>query len=191
MNTESNGASGGTTVLDPPATDPTAALQRLDSLLELSNVRMKLADSAEGPGLDPALIDLMEAEYRKFLALQLLHPGADIVPCEIVDEMWHRHILDTAAYREDYEATSATSSATSPTSGCEERPMRRRSTMPTPTRSNGTRPLSASPPPRPGSAATRRNAPAKPANPRSAARSLSAAPGPACAGVGCTPRLRQ
>jgi hypothetical protein len=77
------------------------ALARLDELLDLSNVRMKLADSDEGPGLDPSRIDLMEQEYRKFLSLQLLHPEADIVPCKIVDEMWHRHILDTAAYRDD------------------------------------------------------------------------------------------
>ena len=76
----------------------------LDQKLDLSNVRMKLADSDEGPGFDFDYIDLMEQEYRKFLALQLLYPDADIVPCKIVDEMWHRHILDTAAYREDCQA---------------------------------------------------------------------------------------
>jgi hypothetical protein len=85
----------------PTATD---ALSQLHGLLDLSNVRMKLADSDEGPGLSGAQVDLMEAEYRKFLALQLMHPDADIVPCKIVDEMWHRHILDTAAYREDCDA---------------------------------------------------------------------------------------
>lgn len=29
---------------------------------------------------------------------------ADIVPCKIVDEIWHQHILDTAAFREDCDA---------------------------------------------------------------------------------------
>lgn len=77
------------------------ALARLDDLLDLGNVKMKLADSDEGPGLSSDYIELMEGEYRKFLALQLLYPEADIVPCKVVDEMWHRHILDTAAYRED------------------------------------------------------------------------------------------
>ena len=81
-----------------------AVLTTLDEKLDLSNVRMKLADCDEGPGLSQARIDLMEGEYRKFLTLHLLHPGADIVPCEIVDEMWHRHILDTAAYRADCDA---------------------------------------------------------------------------------------
>jgi hypothetical protein len=79
-------------------------MQRLDNLLDLSNVQMKLADPDEGPGLGQDAIELMEAEYRKFLALQLMNPDAVIVPCKIVDEMWHRHILDTAAYREDCQA---------------------------------------------------------------------------------------
>jgi hypothetical protein len=89
------------------ATSPTEAadaLAKLDRTLDLSNVRMKLADPDEGPGLDEARIDLMEGEYLKFLALHLLHPDVDIVPCELVDDMWHRHILDTAAYRVDCDA---------------------------------------------------------------------------------------
>lgn len=77
------------------------ARQLLDRHLDLGNVRMKLADSDEGPGLTPDYIDLMEAEYRKFLVLHLIHPDADIVPCKLVDQIWHRHILDTAAYRTD------------------------------------------------------------------------------------------
>ncbi len=65
---------------------------------------MKLADAEEGPGFSRDYVDLMEGEYRKFLALQLMYPEAVIVPCKMVDEMWHRHILDTAAYREDCDA---------------------------------------------------------------------------------------
>jgi hypothetical protein len=76
----------------------------LNEHLDLSNVRMKLADVEEGQGLTDAELDLMEGEYRRFLALHLLHPDADIVPCKLVDEMWHRHILDTAAYRVDCDA---------------------------------------------------------------------------------------
>jgi hypothetical protein len=82
-------------------TTPTAALELLADRLDLGNLRMKLADPEEGKGLAPEQIALMEAEYRKFLALHLLDPDADTVPCELVDEMWHQHILDTAAYRED------------------------------------------------------------------------------------------
>ncbi len=104
MFTEPSVDGGGTAVLDSPVSDATAALKGLDISLDLSNVKMKLADADEGPGLGADEIDLMEAEYRKFLALQLMHPLADIVPCGIVDEMWHRHILDTVAYREDCDA---------------------------------------------------------------------------------------
>lgn len=56
---------------------------------------------AAGKGYDAAQLDLREAEYRKFLALHLAYPDMDVVPCKIVDEMWHQHILDTAAYRAD------------------------------------------------------------------------------------------
>lgn len=88
--------------LAPPTIEQ--AMARLDELLDLSNVRLKLADAEEGKGCGPAHLDLLEQEYRRFLALHLAHPGADIVPCKIVDEMWHQHILDTAAYREDCDA---------------------------------------------------------------------------------------
>lgn len=88
-------------------TAPTTAQSALDLLgerLDLSKVRMKLADADEGAGLPERQLELMEQEYRRFLALQMLHPDDDIVPCKIVDEMWHRHILDTAAYRDDCQA---------------------------------------------------------------------------------------
>jgi hypothetical protein len=103
MLTQPTERSGGT-VAAGRILDPNEALRHLEDLLDLSDVRMKLADSDEGPGLDQQQIDLMEGEYRKFLAMQLMRPGAVIVPCQIVDEMWHRHILDTAAYRADCDA---------------------------------------------------------------------------------------
>lgn len=87
-----------------PELGATAALERLAELLDLSNVRMKLSDVSEGAGCSTEQLDAMESEYRKFLALRLMYPDADIVPCKLVDEMWHRHILDTAAYREDCDA---------------------------------------------------------------------------------------
>lgn len=87
-------------------TTPTiqGALGRLESILDLSNLRMKLADPEEGKSYTSEQLDSMEDEYRKFLALHLAFPDADIVPCKLVDEMWHQHILDTRAYHEDCEA---------------------------------------------------------------------------------------
>jgi hypothetical protein len=80
------------------------ALAHLDRHLDLTNVRLKLADPEEGKGYEFERLELMEAEYRQFLALHLAYPDADIVPCKLVDEIWHQHILDTAAYRDDCEA---------------------------------------------------------------------------------------
>jgi hypothetical protein len=80
------------------------ALGRIASSLDLTNVRLKLADPDEGKGYGSAHLDVMEAEYRKFLALKLTYPDGDIVPCGLVDEMWHQHILDTIAYRDDCDA---------------------------------------------------------------------------------------
>lgn len=82
----------------------TEALALLSERLDLSNVRTKLADPEEGKGYDREGLDLAESEYRKFLALHLMYPDEDIVPCKIVDDIWHQHILDTAAYRVDCDA---------------------------------------------------------------------------------------
>jgi hypothetical protein len=92
------------TVAEAPALSPVDALDRLDCLLDLTMIRQKLADPEEGKGYSEAHLDLLETEYRKFLALRLSRLEANIVPCKIVDEMWHQHILDTIAYRHDCDA---------------------------------------------------------------------------------------
>ena len=79
-------------------------MDRLDAVLDLSGIRMKLADPDEGKGYSESELDLREGEYRKFLALHLANAGVDIVPCKLVDEFWHQHILDTRAYHEDCDA---------------------------------------------------------------------------------------
>lgn len=90
------------TVLAPIST--TEALDHLAGILNLSKIRMKLADPKEGKGYDATHLDLMEQEYRRFLAMHLVYPEAEVVPCSMVDEIWHQHILDTIAYRQDCEA---------------------------------------------------------------------------------------
>jgi len=82
---------------------PAQAVEYLEAVLDLGNIRMKLGDPQEGKGHGKERLDLMEGEYRRFLALHLAYPDFDIVPCKIVDEIWHQHILDTAAYRTDCE----------------------------------------------------------------------------------------
>jgi hypothetical protein len=83
---------------------PADALAFLEERLDLGDIRRKLADPEEGKGYDDAHLDLLEREYRRFLALRLAFPNSGIVPCKLVDEMWHQHILDTIAYRHDCDA---------------------------------------------------------------------------------------
>lgn len=86
------------------ALSPTEALTRLKDLLDLRMIRMKLADPEEGKGYTVEELDLREGEYRKFLALHMAFPEMSVVPCQMVDEFWHQHILDTMAYRVDCDA---------------------------------------------------------------------------------------
>lgn len=80
---------------------PAEALAKLEEQLDLGAIRRKLEDPEEGKGYSSDHLDLLETEYRRFLALRLAYPDASIVPCKVVDEMWHQHILDTIAYRRD------------------------------------------------------------------------------------------
>ena len=87
-----------TAIAPHPAMD---ALARIDELFDLSNIRFKLANPEDGMAPSDAELAAMETEYRKFIALRIAHPDDEIVPCKLVDAMWHRHILDTRAYAED------------------------------------------------------------------------------------------
>jgi hypothetical protein len=50
-----------------------------------------------------ARIEVAELEYKRMLTLLLWNPGLPhpLVPLELVDELWHQHILDTRAYHHD------------------------------------------------------------------------------------------
>ena len=85
----------------PSLEDATALIDRE---LDLVNVRRKLSGPEEGVGVADAELDVMETEYRRFLIMHLVFPGSEIVPCKLVDTIWHQHILDTSAYREDCDA---------------------------------------------------------------------------------------
>lgn len=71
--------------------------------IDLSMVKMKMKDAAEGVGWSVQQCESAEVEYKRFLHLNLIHPKASIVPNKIMDTMWHYHILDTRAYHKDSE----------------------------------------------------------------------------------------
>jgi len=81
---------------------PLSLTDRIDDL-DLRMIKLKLMDAEEGEGWSAELADLVEGEYRRFLALTRAYPELAIVPSGRVDEFWHGHILDTQKYGPDCE----------------------------------------------------------------------------------------
>lgn len=70
--------------------------------IDLSPINSKLRFENPSFWSDETIV-AAEANYRRFLALHLLHPLATLVPNKILDEYWHQHILDTRKYAADCE----------------------------------------------------------------------------------------
>jgi hypothetical protein len=70
------------------------------NLLKVKN-KLMLPKSEEGEEWSEEKAILGELEYKRFLTLIKRYPDEKFVPNKLMDEMWHRHILDTAAYRKD------------------------------------------------------------------------------------------
>lgn len=85
---------------EAPVMSADDALTRLGAI-DLTMIRLKLADPLEGQGWNEGELELAEREYRRFLALHLMFPEMAVVPCGLVDHVWHAHILDTFAYAPD------------------------------------------------------------------------------------------
>ncbi|PKM25318.1 MAG: hypothetical protein CVV09_11375 [Gammaproteobacteria bacterium HGW-Gammaproteobacteria-13] len=70
------------------------------SRLDFKRLKHKYTESSEAE-MSAAEWDLAELEYRRFLTLKRFYPSVALVPSKAVDAIWHAHILDTRAYRED------------------------------------------------------------------------------------------
>lgn len=68
--------------------------------IDLEMVKMKLKDEDEGLGWSNEQCESAEIEYKRYLNL-CKKCGKGIVPNQIMDFMWHYHILDTKAYHKD------------------------------------------------------------------------------------------
>ena len=68
--------------------------------LDLGIVKNKLIMKK---GWSNDLAGWVENKYKEFLYLTITNPSETIVPSEIVDDMWHAHILDTRKYADDCE----------------------------------------------------------------------------------------
>lgn len=71
--------------------------------IDLEMIKMKMSLPDEGEGWTNEQCEDAEIEYKRFLHLNKLFQKAAIVPTDIIDTMWHYHILDTRAYCADSE----------------------------------------------------------------------------------------
>ncbi|MDH2299220.1 glycine-rich domain-containing protein-like [Cobetia sp. 29-18-1] len=70
------------------------------SRLDFARLKHKYTASSEAE-MSVESWDKAEREYRRFLSLKAFYPAVSLVPSKEVDALWHAHILDTRAYRED------------------------------------------------------------------------------------------
>lgn len=84
-----------------------AEVQRIAAaVLELAvfgDLRLKLTHPEFGPdgGWSAAFTERAIVEYARFLALA--HTFGEAVPSNVIDEVWHGHIIDTRRYAADCE----------------------------------------------------------------------------------------
>ena len=71
--------------------------------LNFERLKFKYTGSSEAE-MSAKEWDFAEQEYRRFLSLKVMYPNQALVPSKMVDKVWHAHILDTRAYREDCES---------------------------------------------------------------------------------------
>lgn len=78
--------------------------KRIDPVIaaiDLEMIKFKLQDTEEGPGWSYEQCEYAEIEYKRFLHLNKKFDDIPIVPNQLMDSMWHQHILDTRAYHKD------------------------------------------------------------------------------------------
>lgn len=80
-----------------------AALERVAEL-DFRHLKQRLCAGVGGaPGWPRHVINEVEVEYRRFLALVATYPEAELAPSPVIDMFWHQHILDTRRYGADCE----------------------------------------------------------------------------------------
>lgn len=72
--------------------------------IDMEMIKMKMSLEDEGEGWTKEQCDDAEIEYKRFLHLNKKFLKSAIVPTDVIDTVWHYHILDTRAYHKDSEA---------------------------------------------------------------------------------------
>lgn len=89
-----------TTQFHPVILQTASLLSQEVASLDFARLKHKVTQTAEAEMTEETW-DKGEKEYRRFLTLKQMYPGVSLVPSKLVDQVWHAHILDTRAYRED------------------------------------------------------------------------------------------
>ena len=69
--------------------------------VDLSMLEQKLMDREEGDGWTQADTTALRTEYQRYFAMIIVLPNEPLAPSHSIDDYWHAHILDTAAYARD------------------------------------------------------------------------------------------
>lgn len=93
----------GTTITTPAQPRmPLAEAQVRLCGIDLTDTRIRLADTVTGPGWPLHRLNRAEREYRRFLKLSLMFPDEAIVPCRDVDTFGRTHRLDGRHFERDF-----------------------------------------------------------------------------------------
>lgn len=71
--------------------------------IDLRPIFFKMQCEGETLNGEEINFDVAERTYRQFLTLHAGHPERTLVPSELIDLVWHFHILDTRKYAADCE----------------------------------------------------------------------------------------
>lgn len=85
---------------DVPYDEAIAAALEAVNEIDLSPINRKLQYDDPETWTDETLAEA-ELNYRRFLALNMLHQSESLVVNQILDDYWHQHILDTRKYAAD------------------------------------------------------------------------------------------
>jgi len=78
-------------------------LQAIQSL-DLDVIKRRMMSKGRGPGWSQERTEAAIEGYLAYLELAYLQPDHSTHPTEDVDEVWHKHMLDSVKYRADCAA---------------------------------------------------------------------------------------
>ncbi len=78
-------------------------IARKDALRAIENLNLRMIKEKlmQAKGWTQEQADIAEKWYKRFLILRVKYPDHNAVPNELIDSVWHQHILDTRKYTDD------------------------------------------------------------------------------------------